>query len=293
MGVFVLKKFSVVLLGAAVAVSLAACGNDQEAAKAPANTTAPAGTEASTTAPAAVPTADELLTKASEAAAKVKSYAADAVIKQDITVSVDGKEQKMQNENSTTMEVVQEPMSAHMNISTKVVQGEQNQEQKQELYITNDAVYLNANDTWQKAPDSAKQQFVDLIKQQGTLKDTIDRMKSMASDTKVTDEGDHYNLVATLTGDKVKEQAQKFLSGDAANAQMAEMMKQMNIHDMEVTYMMDKTTSNLTGAAVKMTMDMDQQGQKMNLVMDMDSTYSKYNGFDKIEVPADVVKSAK
>ncbi|WP_017814733.1 DUF6612 family protein [Paenibacillus shenyangensis] len=288
-----MKKFSVVLLGAAVAVSLAACGNDQEAAKAPANTTAPAGTEASTTAPAAVPTADELLTKASEAAAKVKSYAADAVIKQDITVSVDGKEQKMQNENSTTMEVVQEPMSAHMNISTKVVQGEQNQEQKQELYITNDAVYLNANDTWQKAPDSAKQQFVDLIKQQGTLKDTIDRMKSMASDTKVTDEGDHYNLVATLTGDKVKEQAQKFLSGDAANAQMAEMMKQMNIHDMEVTYMMDKTTSNLTGAAVKMTMDMDQQGQKMNLVMDMDSTYSKYNGFDKIEVPADVVKSAK
>ncbi|ANF97572.1 DUF6612 family protein [Paenibacillus bovis] len=288
-----MKKFSVVLLGAAVAVSLAACGNDQEAAKAPANTTAPAGTEASTTAPTAVPTADELLTKASEAAAKVKSYAADAVIKQDITVSVDGKEQKMQNENSTTMEVVQEPMSAHMNISTKVVQGGQNQEQKQELYITNDAVYLNANDTWQKAPDSAKQQFVDLIKQQGTLKDTIDRMKSMASDTKVTDEGDHYNLVATLTGDKVKEQAQKFLSGDAANAQMAEMMKQMNIHDMEVTYMMDKTTSNLTGAAVKMTMDMDQQGQKMNLVMDMDSTYSKYNEFDKIEVPADVVKSAK
>jgi len=284
-----LKKFSVVLLGAAVAVSLAACGNSQEAAKTPASNTAPA-TEAATT---AVPTADELLTKASEAAAKVKSYAADAVIKQDITVSVDGKEQKMQNENSTTMEVVQEPMSAHMNISTKVVQGGQNQEQKQELYITNDAVYLNANDTWQKAPESAKQQFVDLIKQQGTIKDTIERMKSMASDTKVTDEGDHYNLVATLTGDKVKEQAQKFLSGDAANAQMAEMMKQMNIHDMDVTYMIDKETSNLTGAAVKMTMDMDQQGQKMNLVMDMDSKYSKYNELDKIEVPADVVKSAK
>ncbi|WP_046226774.1 DUF6612 family protein [Paenibacillus dauci] len=284
-----MKKFSVVLLGAAVAVSLAACGNSQEAAKTPASNTAPA-TEAATT---AVPTADELLTKASEAAAKVKSYAADAVIKQDITVSVDGKEQKMQNENSTTMEVVQEPMSAHMNISTKVVQGGQNQEQKQELYITNDAVYLNANDTWQKAPESAKQQFVDLIKQQGTIKDTIERMKSMASDTKVTDEGDHYNLVATLTGDKVKEQAQKFLSGDAANAQMAEMMKQMNIHDMDVTYMIDKETSNLTGAAVKMTMDMDQQGQKMNLVMDMDSKYSKYNELDKIEVPADVVKSAK
>ncbi|WP_046214904.1 DUF6612 family protein [Paenibacillus wulumuqiensis] len=287
-----MKKFSVVLLGAAVAVSLAACGNDQ-AAKAPATNAPAAGTEAATTAPAAVPTADELLTKASEAAAKVKSYAAEAVIKQDVNVTVDGKEQKMQNENSTTMEVVQEPMSAHMNISTKVVQGEQNQEQQQELYITNDAVYLKANDTWQKAPESAKQQFVDLIKQQGTLKDTLDRMKTMASDTEVTDEGDHYNLVATLTGDKVKEQAQKFLSGDAANAQMAEMMKQMNIHDMDVTYMIDKATSNLTGAAVKMTMDMDQQGQKVNLVMDMDSTYSKYNEFDKIEVPADVVKSAK
>lgn len=287
-----MKKLSVVLLGAAVAVSLAACGNDQ-AAKAPATNAPAAGTEAATTAPAAVPTADELLTKASEAASKVKSYAAEAIIKQDIKVTVDGKEQAMQNENSTTMEVVQEPMSAHMNISTKVVQGEQNQEQQQELYITNDAVYMKANDTWQKAPESAKQQFVDLIKQQGTLKDTLDRMKTMASDTKVTDEGDHYNLVATLTGDKVKEQAQKFLSGDAANAQMAEMMKQMNIHDMNVTYMIDKATSNLTGAAVKMTMDMDQQGQKVNLVMDMDSTYSKYNEFDKIEVPADVVKSAK
>ncbi|WP_458121877.1 DUF6612 family protein [Paenibacillus sp. Z6-24] len=287
-----MKKLSVVLLGAAVAVSLAACGNDQ-AAKAPATNAPATGTEAATTAPAAVPTADELLTKASEAAAKVKSYAAEAIIKQDIKVTVDGKEQAMQNENSTTMEIVQEPMSAHMNISTKVVQSEQNQEQQQELYITNDAVYMKANDTWQKAPESAKQQFVDLIKQQGTLKDTLDRMKTMASDTKVTDEGDHYNLVATLTGDKVKEQAQKFLSGDAANAQMAEMMKQMNIHDMDVTYMIDKETSNLTAAAVKMTMDMDQQGQKVNLVMDMDSTYSKYNEFDKIEVPADVVKSAK
>ncbi|MNV85939.1 hypothetical protein D3C71_1799270 [compost metagenome] len=152
---------------------------------------------------------------------------------------------------------------------------------------------MQSQGTWTKLPDTTKDQLMGTIKNQASPEKQLEQFKSITKDTKVTDDGGNYVMSATVSGENVKELAKKMVnSSGSANPQMDAMMEQMNIKSMKMTYAIKKDDYTPVSMNVEMTMDMDQQGQKISMDMKMDSTFSNYNKVAEIKVPAEALKSA-
>ena len=79
--------------------------------------------------------------------------------------------------------------------------------------------------------------------------------------------------------------------GGSADTQA--LLEQMNIDSMKVTSVINKSTYLPTQATVDMTMSFEQEGQQVSMKMKMNSTFSKHNEIDKIEIPEEVLSSAQ
>jgi len=67
----------------------------------------------------------------------------------------------------------------------------------------------------------------------------------------------------------------------------------MDITSMTMKYMVNQETYLPTGTDLNMVMNMEQEGQKMKMDMKMTSTFSNHNNVKNIEVPQEVLDSAK
>ncbi|QDH23546.1 DUF6612 family protein [Saccharibacillus brassicae] len=293
-----MRKWGTAALSVMMMAALAACSTNEEAANtaAPvAETTAPATTEtpaAETAAPAetaAVPTAEELLNKAQAASKELKSY--NMVADMDQTMTLNGEETASKTKLNTDMVV--EPMSAYQEISTQT--GDTTNEVKQ--YITKDAIYMGMNDEWTKLPEENREQIMAGLENTANLDSSFEQFKSVAQDMKVTEEGDDYVLTADLSGDKIKSMASEMM-GANTDEQTAAALDQMDIEEMKLTYAVNKETSYPTKSIVDMTMSMTGaagEGQEMDMQMHMimNSTISKHNEIEAIEVPKEVIDGVK
>ncbi|CAM3643699.1 MULTISPECIES: DUF6612 family protein [Saccharibacillus] len=293
-----MRKWGTAALSVMMMAALAACSTNEEAANtaAPvAETTAPATTEtpaAETAAPAetaAVPTAEELLNKAQAASKELKSY--NMVADMDQTMTLNGEETASKTKLNTDMVV--EPMSAYQEISTQT--GDTTNEVKQ--YITKDAIYMGMNDEWTKLPEENREQIMAGLENTANLDSSFEQFKSVAQDMKVTEEGDDYVLTADLSGDKIKSMASEMM-GANTDEQTAAALDQMDIEEMKLTYAVNKETSYPTKSIVDMTMSMTGaagEGQEMDMQMHMimNSTISKHNEIEAIEVPQEVIDGVK
>ncbi|GGO03679.1 DUF6612 family protein [Saccharibacillus kuerlensis] len=305
-----MKKWWTVVCSAMLAVSITACGNKEEAAQTPApaaETTAPTETPAAeTTTPAEaaeepavetsandeVPTAEELLNRTQEANQELKNYNMVADIEQHI--SANGEEQTMTITMDTDM--VLDPVTAYQKIHTEVSGSSNDIEQ----YITPDAIYVGANDQWTKLPEEQRSEVMASLESTANLESSFEQFQSIAKDMEVTEEGDNYVLSAALSGDQVKSMAEEMM-GQSGDEQMAAILQQMNIEEMNMTYTINKETSYPVETNVDMTMSMNAgeaagegaEDMDVSMHMIMNSTISKHNKIANIEVPQTVVDSVQ
>ncbi len=300
-----MKKLWTAVFSAMLVVSITACGNNEETATtetpaatdntAPAETTTEApATEAAETPAAEEPAADassmsaeELLNKAQEATKELKSYNMVANIDQSMTLN--GEE----NTSKTTMntDIVLDPISGYQEIKADAAGTSTDIKQ----YITADAIYMEVEGQWRKLPEEQRSQMMSTLESGSNLEASFDQFKSVASDMKVTEEGDDYVLTASLSGDKIKSMASDMLGG--SDEQSAAALDQMNIEEMNLTYALNKETFYPTKSLIDMTMSAESgegdQAMSMSMHMIMDSTISKHNEIEAITVPQDVVDSAQ
>ncbi|MCQ4085659.1 DUF6612 family protein [Saccharibacillus sp. JS10] len=301
-----MKKLWMTLCSAALVVSITACGNNNETATetpAATGTTAPAETATETPATEATETttpeepaaaeassmsAEELLNKAEAATKDLKSYNMVADVDQSMTLN--GEE----NTSKTTMntDIVLDPISAYQEIKAQASGTDTDIKQ----YITADAIYMEVGGQWTKLPEEQRSQVMSTLESASNLENSFDQFKSVAKEITVTEEGDDYVLNASLSGDQIKSMAAEML-GSTTDEQSAAALDQMNIEEMKLTYAINKETSFPTKSLVDMTMSMEsgegEQKTSMEMHMIMDSTISKHNEIKDIEVPKDVVDSAK
>lgn len=290
-----MRKWTSMLLTVPLLLSITACGQKGESA--PTGASQPAAGMNQTTATSkvettkGVPTAEELIKKTSEASQKLKSYSMDTKMDQNISVTVDGKKQDQKVNMNMKTDVIQEPIAMYQEIKMTMPGNDQAQDIKQ--YITQDGIYMQSQGTWTKLPDNTKDQLMAIIKNQASPDKQLEQFNSITKDTKVTEDGGNYVMSATISGDSVKELAKKLMNSSGSNnPQMNAMMEQMNIKSMKMTYTIKKDEYIPMSMNVEMTMDMDQQGQKISMDMKMDNTFSNHNKVAEIKVPAEALKNA-
>ncbi|MFC3750246.1 DUF6612 family protein [Paenibacillus sp. GCM10012306] len=290
-----MKKWTTVLLGAILTISLTACGNN-EGVKNTAGASDPAaiaGSNAVTTNGAAksgTPTVEELIQKTTEASQNLKSFAMESKIEQNMKITQGDTSQDQKVNMTLTSEIIKEPMQMHQEILMDLAgQGEQ----KIEQYFTADGIYTQTDGQWMKLPSEMTAQMTEMIKESGSPEKQLEQFKSIAKDTKISEEGDAYLLTAEVSSDNVKELAKSYLDQVGnGNPQMAAMMDKMDIKSMKILYAVNKKTYLPTKTNVDMVMDLEASGQKISLDMKMTGDLSKHNEIKEIKLP-DEAKTAQ
>ena len=278
------------IIGALLAVSLAACGNDTDK-----SATSPAGNETTNESNntagqnAAVPTLDELLAKTGEATKALKSFTTEANIDQQIKLDAGEQSQDQQVKTSLKMDIVKDPMMIYQEMEMDMSGQKQNIKQ----YITSDKIYSQVGDQWVSIPEEQSKALIEQMKASMNPEKELDQFKKVKEDVKITEEGDNYVLNADVSGDNVKELAKSVMEQNGSDAQMKAMLDQMNIKSMKMKYLINKETSLLEKMDVAMVMEMEQNNQKMTMDMKMDTSFSNHDKVAEIKIPQEALDSAK
>ncbi|GAA0133179.1 hypothetical protein YSY43_00190 [Paenibacillus sp. YSY-4.3] len=287
-----MKKFTAVLLGAILLVSITACGKEKEAGNAIAPATNASVNEAApASAEGALPTVDDLITKSAEASKELKSFSMQADIDQKMTIKQGDQVMNQDVYIAMTMDVQQDPIAIYQELTMDM--GDAGKTDIKQ-YITKDGIYSQADGTWVKLPDEMIDTMVAEMEAAANPEAQLEQFKSIANDAKVTEEGNEYILSADLSGDGLKEMA-KNLMGQAASGneeQVAAMMEMMDIKSIKISNAVNKETYLPTRTDVHLEMDMEVEGQSVSLIMIMKTEFSKHNELEDIKVPQDVIDSA-
>jgi hypothetical protein len=233
-------------------------------------------------------TFDELVPKVAEASKEMKSFTMEGTVGQDITITQGDQKQNQKMDMTVKMDATVKPQEIYQEVKTKTPD---NGEQEIKQYITDKGIYTNMDGQWMKLPDEQKELIMASIGESTAPEKQLERLKSVAKDTKVTVEGDEYIIKAEMSGDGVKELAKSLMS-QSGGGQQAAMLDNMDIKNIKVEYAVNKKSLYLTKANVEMTMNMEVEGQSVSLEMKTKSNFSNYNKIEKIEVPQEALDSA-
>ncbi|MCQ6563055.1 DUF6612 family protein [Paenibacillus mendelii] len=236
-----------------------------------------------------LPTVEELIEKSTDASIALKSFSMDAKVNQNMTMSQGDQKQEQKVDMNMKTDVIKEPMQIYQEIQMEMPpQGSQTIKQ----YIMEDGIYSEMNGSWMKLPNEMKDQMMASMQSSLKPESQMEQFKTIAKDTKVTEEGGDYVMTAELSGDNVKEMAKSLMSqAGGANEQAAAMLDNMNIKSIKISYGVNKDTYLPTKSDVNMTMDMNQEGQSITLEMVMTSTISKHNEVGEIKVPQEALNA--
>lgn len=288
-----MKKWMAVLLGVVLVLGMTACGKEKSdggAKDSAANGNQTNNAETVDSKSNNIPTSKEMIAKATEASKKLTSFSMDSNVKQHIVMTQGEQKQEQNVDMSMKTDIVKEPLAMYykMNLSMGD-QGKQDIEQ----YITDSGIYSNVGGTWTKLPDENKAALLEQMEQSASPEQQLEQFESIAEQAKVTQEGNEYVLSADLSGDGVKELAKSMLNKAGNGEMVAQMLENMKIENIKISYSVNAETYLPTKSTIQMTMGYEAEGQSMSLEMDMTGEISKYNEISKIEVPQEVLDSTK
>ncbi|WP_106768633.1 DUF6612 family protein [Paenibacillus faecalis] len=293
-----MKKWTVALFSVILAAGITACSTEKGANDGNATPPAEQGSGQTKETPSdapkeqALPTVEELITKSAEASQKMKSFSMDTVIKQNIVIG-EGESKQEQNINmSMKVDATMKPMEMYQEMQMEVP-GQGKQDIKQ--YVTQKGVYTSMGDEWFQLPEEHVKDIKASMEMttEGPEKQ-LEQFKSIAQDTKVSEEGDLYILNADVSGDNLKELAKSYMSQTGGtDDQTAAMIEQMDIKSMKIVHGVNKETYLPAKSEVEMVMSMGEAEQSVSVDMKMNSTFSKHNEIEKIEVPKEAQEGAK
>ncbi|WP_019242817.1 MULTISPECIES: DUF6612 family protein [Bacillus] len=264
-----MKKITLLLLSVIFLLGVTACGSEKSSSTAP--------------------SVDELLANSMKANKEVKSLSQEATVNTKITVSQGETKQEQNMDITTKADIINEPFKARQEIKMPVSEmGEQTIIQ----YLTEEGIYSNINGQWVKVPDEVNEQFKTSIKESANLDSQIEQFKSMSKYLKLKEEKEQYVLTGDIPGESIKEMAQTILEKAASgNTETLAAMEQLDIKSMNLVYTFNKKTSLPISTVVKLQMGMEQDGQKVDMDLKMNSKFSNFNGVDDITVPKEALNS--
>jgi len=167
-----------------------------------------------------------------------------------------------------------------------------------EMYFTDQGMYMYEETmaTWLKMPDESIEDLKGLADQQtADPSQQLEELAEFQEDFTFEQTADEYILTLDASGEKFKElmdqQLDKTLGQMEIEAQMA--LEDMTVHSVHYILNIDKETFLANSMTVQMDMDMNIEGDLMNIKSDVQADYSKYNEVEAITIPAEVLEQAQ
>lgn len=268
-----MKKIGYALLLVCLMIGLVACGSDKSSSNS-----------------SKTNSVEDVLAKVMEANKDIKSLSQEAKIQMQMSITQGEQIQEEKMDMTTKMDLINDPLTAYQEIQMSVPeQGEQTIKQ----YITKDGIFSNINGEWIAIPEEMNAEFKQTIKEAGNMDTQVEQFDTLSEYLKLKEESEQYVLTADIPGDKMKEIAQSVLQkASTGNEQTIQAMEQMDIKSIKLAYQIDKKTHLFKGVTVNMVMNMEAEGQKVEMKMDMDSTFSNINNVKEIIVPKEALTSS-
>lgn len=229
-------------------------------------------------------TVDELIAKSGEASQSLESFAMQATVNQVIGMGEGDTATEQKVDMKMDSKLVRTPLQMYQIMEVGTPQGPQVIEQ----YIIDDVMYMNSNGQWMKLPSEMNTEMVAAMENSLNPQAQLEQFKTVADEAKITETDKEYILHAELSGDSVKELAKSIMAQSGSGEEQAAMLDMMNIKSISISTGIDKSNFYPTYTDVKMEMEMDQEGQKVSLNMDMVSNFSEHNNVS-IEVPQEAL----
>ena len=273
---------------ATLAIGLAACGETAE----PASGDEPAKGQDSDL------TVEEVYAKSVEASEGITGLHADILTDQVMAMEAEGMEINMKMDSA--MDMTTKPLAFHQTAETAIrsEEIENSNPMSMEMYYTDQGMFMYEETmaTWLKMPDDSIEDLKGLADQQtADPAQQLEELAEFQDDFTFEQSEEEYILTLDASGEKFQQlmdqQLDKTLGQMEIEAQMV--LEDMTIHSVNYVIHIDKETFLTNSMDMMMDMDMNIEGETMNIKSDVQADYSQYNEIDAITVPAEVLEQAQ
>ncbi|WKA59005.1 hypothetical protein QWY16_02265 [Planococcus shenhongbingii] len=283
-----MKKWMMMIGAGTLAMGLAACGETAEPA---------AGSEDKKEADSEL-TLEEVFTKSTEASQQIKSFHADMITNQLMSIESVGMEMEMAM--NIGMDMTIEPLAFYQTSETSMVSEEMGDQEPMtmEMYMTEEGMYMNdpTIGSWIKMPEESIPDLQAMMEQQtADPSQQLEDLKAFQDDFTFEQTEDEYILKLDAAGEEfqalIHKQMEQVVGQMELEAQTA--LEEMKINAVAYELFIDKKTFLPNDMNVDMDIDMNIEGDTMSIKSDVEAAYSKYNEIEAITVPEEVLEQAK
>lgn len=191
------------------------------------------------------------------------------------------------------MDMIVEPMVAQMTMKMEapifaMLTGTDSMEF--EMYLDTENVYMKSPPImpdWQKEPIDADSQMglsPDEVKESMVSDEIVAALKEAKDNVELKDAGDNWEIIYKGDG----KDFQKVIDAQLSSMNESESAS-MNFKSVDYRYVIDKKTHHPKQLHAVMETDLEAEGSAATMKMTIDSTFSKINQIDKLEIPAEVL----
>lgn len=282
-----MKKALTIILGAMLTLALSACGQTAEPVKKEGEAEKKQETAAETKKEQEL-TLEEVYKKVEEVNKDLKSFESNITMNQ--KVDADGEKQEINSD--IAMKFINDPMALHQKMTMSI--GDEKQEM--EAYMTKEGFYMfdSNQKTWVKLPSEFSSQILQMSEGQSNPSEQLNQLKEFVDDFDFKQDEKNYILTLKASGEKFDQFLKDNVKATLPPQMQDEaMMSGISFNKVEYELFIDKESFYLNAMNMVTDMDTDINGQKMNMYIDMKSTYSNYNEVENIEVPKEALENAQ
>lgn len=284
-----MKKTISIIFGAMLMLMLAACSQTAEPVEKDAESKQASGEKKQASqAKESELTLEEVFKKTEEANKDLKSF--ESQIKMNQIVDAAGEKQEINSD--IDMKFITEPMALHQKMTMSIA----GEKQEIDAYLTKEGFYMyEPNEKmWIKLPEEFSGQILQMSEGQTNPSGQLDQLKEFVDEFEFKQDDKNYILTLKASGEKfdqfLKDNVKETLPPEM---QAEDMMGDMKFNKVEYELLIDKETFYLNALNMVTDTDTEIEGQKMNMQIDMQSTYSNYNKVEKIEIPKEALENAQ
>lgn len=239
-------------------------------------------------------TLEQVMTKSVEASEKIKSFAVQMDMTQEMS---DGNQADVMNMDSTIdMKVFTDPMSIYQKMDMDMTEAGIENVYTTEMYLSEEGIFVydSAENQWTKFPQEMSDQLMQLSDQQSNPSEELKKLEQFADDFVFEQDAENYLFTLNADGDKftdfIKETVKETLPQDLYAD--GEVFNNMKINQINYEIIINKETFYPTNIKTVMDMEISAEGETIHLKQNMEGTYSEYNKINEVKVPQDVIDKA-
>ncbi|MFC0559297.1 DUF6612 family protein [Halalkalibacter alkalisediminis] len=234
---------------------------------------------------------EEILQKSIEAMEGIQSLSSEMNVVQEMALPND---ESFSTNISVYMEITQDPFNMYQKMLMELPEVGNTEI---EMYMVEDAVYYKdpMENKWFTYPDDLAQQLRDLETAQMGSEEQLTLLLENLEHLSYTEDDDHYIITVEGSADILQSFAQKLngLVHDNMAGDIDQLMLMSDMKELDYILYIEKDTFLQTKMDMMMVFELQTDGESLLINTSTQATFSDFNAFTEVEVPANVIENAE